>query len=270
MILETFIVSGYELTGGDATFVDSSPVSNVLYQIDAVVSNLSNDQGNLFLEESNDGIIWTQVGSFQVNLVEGINTFYNVCVVKSQFRLRLTTGSATGRLSIRSTIDKPDTAERYTQAQRNLIQSPFTGQTIYNKSTNFYEFFDGIKWNSMSAGSITGALLLSNPISPPDLLIASIDDFNPTDLSITSMMRIFTTRNAGSSLTGIVAPLVGNQVLFVRNVGAKNIKFKNEDTGSIPVNRFELKSDITMGEKESAMIVYDQDSSRWIVIALNV
>lgn len=46
---------------------------------------------------------------------------------------------------------------RMTETQKNAIASPATGLTVYDTDLSDYQIFDGVSWNSVSGGDVTGA-----------------------------------------------------------------------------------------------------------------
>lgn len=273
MKLVTTLARSYDISGGSTTFTESSPVSNTIYKIEIIATNLTyssdSDHATIKLEEADDGHSWSQVGCHTVELTEGWNTFHNVGFSKSQYRLNLTQGTTTGGvLSIQSTVTKADNEERYTEAQRDTLTDIAIGQKVYNSTQGYYEFWNGTEWKSMSSGEITSAIYFSSPITPTTLTTASEDDYNPTGLTNTNMIRLSSSRPAGTDVTGLVAPdPVKNQVIFLTNIGVKTITLKNNDSGSIAVNRFNIKNNQDLGDSDSALIVYDGNELRWRIVS---
>jgi hypothetical protein len=120
-----------------------------------------------------------------------------------------------------------------------------------------------------SSGSGLNALetatLDGNIITPPQLLVNQ-DDYNPTGFSTCNMIR--QAINGDRVITGFVAPSAGvNRIFGINNLSSTaNIKFKNNDAGSIASNRLLLRDngpDKSIKENETALFWYDHTSARW-------
>ena len=163
--------------------------------------------------------------------------------------------------------------QKMTTEERLAIPNPTTGIEIYDTTLNIPMYFDGTQWQSMSAGNIEGAIFFNSPITPPPLTTASVDNFDPDGLKDSNMMRISSTNGPGTQINGLKAPpaspTVKNQIILIINIGTKKITLMDSVVSSDPENRFELGSNITINQNESAAIVYDRDISRYIVWALN-
>lgn len=122
----------------------------------------------------------------------------------------------------------------------------------------------------MSSIEASGPIFFNNPISPPAFTVGAQDDWNPTDLDVTNMIRATSTNPTGTDITGMVAPAPAkNQVIFFTNIGSKTIVLKNNDSGSALANRFQFRANISVQTNEGALLVYDRDSLRWKAIAIN-
>lgn len=122
----------------------------------------------------------------------------------------------------------------------------------------------------LSSVEATGPVYFNNPITPAAFTTASQDDWTPTSISTTNMVRLLSTNGPGTTITGIAAPSPSkNQVIFLTNIGAKTIVLSNADAGSMPENRFEFKVNLSIQQNEGALIVYDRDDLRWKAIAIN-
>jgi hypothetical protein len=108
-----------------------------------------------------------------------------------------------------------------------------------------------------------GAVRLSDSTLAPAQITANQDNYSPTNLYKTSVLRL--TTDASRDITGIVpgpAGRVDGRILFIYNVGGFNIVLKNDVT-STAANRFLFPADITLAPNEGIGLMYDSTSSRW-------
>ena len=118
-----------------------------------------------------------------------------------------------------------------------------------------------LKANSVVAEKSFG---LSGDISPAELT-ANTDDWNPTDLNISSVIRVST--DASRDLTGIVpASPDDGRVLIIHNIGAQNLVLKDASGSSTAANRFALSGDITLAGDDAVTLQYDTTTNRWRAI----
>jgi len=97
------------------------------------------------------------------------------------------------------------------------------------------------------------------------------DNYNPVGLQETIVLDI--SSSSAVNFTGIMAPDPdGTRVLYVFNVGTKNITFKDNDAGSDAENRILLGANKTVQPDEGLILVYDNAPSvlRWRVPAINI
>ena len=121
----------------------------------------------------------------------------------------------------------------------------------------------------LSAGSgldVLETATLDGSIITPAQLLADQDDYNPTGFSTCQMIR--QDINGDRVITGFVAPAAGvNRIFGINNLsGSSNIKFKNNDSGSVAANRLLIRDDgpdKSIHENETAILWYDHTSSRW-------
>jgi hypothetical protein len=109
-----------------------------------------------------------------------------------------------------------------------------------------------------ATADIQQQLKLSGDISPTQIA-ANTDDYAPTNLATSSVLRL--TTDASRNLTGITGGADG-RILLLMNVGSNNLVLKDEST-STAANRFSFGADVTLGAKQSVLIWYDATSSRW-------
>lgn len=100
-------------------------------------------------------------------------------------------------------------------------------------------------------------------IITPTALGANTNDYNPTGLSTSNVIRLSSTNTF--DLTGITAQGSGITLILL-NVGTNNIILKNNNAGSVAANRFQLTGDITLNGDDFIAIWYDTVSSRWRAI----
>lgn len=108
----------------------------------------------------------------------------------------------------------------------------------------------------------TQAVLWTGIISPT-ALTGSVNDYNPTNLSTSSVLRLDSDGNY--NITGISGGSAG-RLLILHNVGANSLTITDEDVLSTAGNRFALNSDTTIAADQSLLIQYDGTSSRWRLI----
>jgi len=98
----------------------------------------------------------------------------------------------------------------------------------------------------------------------PTALSAHTDDWSPTGLSTTRIIRM--DASANYELRGIIAQ-TGGRVITLINIGTNDIKLKHEQLTSTAANRFILGADLTLSDYDSCVIWYDDVSSRWRIIS---
>lgn len=118
-----------------------------------------------------------------------------------------------------------------------------------NKKTKFDNVTKEVKKTFALSGDITPAEITSDQ-----------DDYNPTDLDISSTLRL--SSDDSWNITGLQGGADG-RLLLIHNVGSNDIVLKDEDANSTVANRFALVGDLTLRTKESVILQYDSTSSRW-------
>lgn len=115
-----------------------------------------------------------------------------------------------------------------------------------------------------SSGGGVGPVVLSSVLTPAALDAGDNDDYTTTGIDTASVVR-FTPNAANSTLTGIVAPTVAQQIV-IYNIAAGELTFAHNVT-STPANRFLCPGNIdyTVIENGRAVIWYDLTSARWRV-----
>ena len=141
-----------------------------------------------------------------------------------------------------------------TTARFHLGDSTYRFYDIYGTNGNF---------SSVQASSeiITeGTLQLTGDLSPSQIT-ADQDDYNPTGLASATVVRL--SSDASRNITGMLSVGAG-LVRVLHNVGSNNIVLVDESGSSIADGRFALAgANLTLTPDESAILIYDDMSSRW-------
>lgn len=99
-------------------------------------------------------------------------------------------------------------------------------------------------------------------VTPPALAAGNNNDYS--GIGSAGFARM-TPNAAGSSLTGIVAPLIdGTQIVFV-NLGSADLTLVSESTASAQENRFRMSrnADVVLEQNDTVTLIYDLTSQRW-------
>ena len=108
---------------------------------------------------------------------------------------------------------------------------------------------------------IENGIIYGQALTPPSLL-GNTNDYNPTGLATTALLRLSSDGNY--EITGLQAPTPSSaQEMKVFNVGANNITFKNNSASSLAENRFLLGANKTIQTNEGISLIYDPTSLRW-------
>jgi hypothetical protein len=73
------------------------------------------------------------------------------------------TVAASAKMEVRTTTAKGMLLPRMTNAQRDAIDSPAEGLTIYNTTSNNYQYFSSATWYSWADASLTYGMVIGNP-----------------------------------------------------------------------------------------------------------
>jgi len=111
---------------------------------------------------------------------------------------------------------------------------------------------------TQQGGALTGQVTQTGVITPTTLA-ANTDNWAPTDLDISSVIRV--AASAAYNLTGITAQPTGT-LLTLHNIGSFNITLIDDAT-STAANRFQLPSDTVLAPDGAISLRYDGVSSRW-------
>ena len=100
---------------------------------------------------------------------------------------------------------------------------------------------------------------LAGELSPAQIT-ADQNNYNPTGLALTSVMRI--NSNAPRSITGLAGGAVG-RIIAITNVGSFPVTLVSESALSTAANRFTFSTAITLVGGAVLTLVYDSVSARW-------
>ncbi len=117
------------------------------------------------------------------------------------------------------------------------------------------------KANEIGIEQVTGTI-----ITPPTLT-GNVNDYNPTGFATSNMIRQDIDAN-NREITGFVAPSAGvDRIIYICNInaGTDDIKFTDNDAGSVAANRILLRDsgDKALKSNETAAFWYDHTSLRW-------
>ncbi len=73
------------------------------------------------------------------------------------------TVAASAKMEVRTTTAKGMLLPRMTDAERDAIDSPAEGLTIYNSTANNYQYFSSATWFSWADASLTYGVIIGNP-----------------------------------------------------------------------------------------------------------
>lgn len=98
----------------------------------------------------------------------------------------------------------------------------------------------------------------------PSQITGDVNDYNPTNLSTATVLRIDS--DANRIISGLAGGADGRMIVIL-NIGAAYFTLAKENSGSSAANRFDFKADYVIGPKESVILWYDSTSSRWRLAA---
>ena len=148
-------------------------------------------------------------------------------------------------------------ANRFSLDNQNAVILPGQSITIrYDTSLT--------RWCTVSSspmGAFGGAIVNSGIISPASLS-ANQNDYAPTGLVNSSVIRLTSSQNV--NITGLLASTNG-RLISVYNVGTTfNIVFTSEDAGSVAANRFTFDGqNVVLLPGQSITLKYGTVMSRW-------
>jgi len=144
-----------------------------------------------------------------------------------------------------------------TNSQVGIVNDAMT-KAIYDSGGAAVNVYD--KANETGIEQITG------PIITPPQLTATTDDYSPTGYSTCNVIRQDIDIDK-RQITGLVAPTGGvRRIIRITNLSTVNdIRFMNNNAGSLAANRFLLRDDNDKDLKpnETASFWYDHTSVRW-------
>lgn len=145
---------------------------------------------------------------------------------------------------------------RLTTAQITALTTPGASLSVYDTDKKKLAWYDGSRWINRT---------IMNNIISPTAFTGNVNDYNPTDLVNSEIIRIDCS-GANREITGLVAQENG-RVITILNIGASgDLKFKNENASSTAANRFALNGDLTIKTDGGVTIMYDATSARWRVM----
>jgi len=110
---------------------------------------------------------------------------------------------------------------------------------------------------------------LSGDISPA-ALAGNVNDYNPTSLSVASVIRQATGGGVNRNITGLAGGADGRVVVLMNlsDVAAETITLTHEDAASAAANRFHLPdlANRVIARSSSVTLWYDSTISRWRVM----
>lgn len=110
-----------------------------------------------------------------------------------------------------------------------------------------------------ASGTLSQSVALSGDISPTQIT-ANQNDYNPTNLATSSVLRL--TTDASRDVTGLQGGADG-RIIIIHNVGSFAVVLKDESANSSAANRFALTGDTTLLTDQAILLQYDSTSSRW-------
>lgn len=169
--------------------------------------------------------------------------------------------AGTGLTKNGNTIDVVGTTNRIIVNTDNIdIASSYVGQTSI---TSLGTITIGV-WNGTAITNANLSNIIRNTgiISPPALTVDE-NNYNPSGLSTTNVIRLDATTNI--IINGLLAQESGRRIIIF-NISSFKITLSNNTT-SIAANRFLLDANIILGSNESCELWYDIISIRWRIIS---
>lgn len=116
-------------------------------------------------------------------------------------------------------------------------------------------------WTNVTA-SLSGQLLITGLLSPASISTQQ-DDYNPTDLSTASYLRL--NPGAAVDITGLAGGAAGRVVSLVNTSSSFNVTLRDQDSDSDAGNRFLLGNghDVVLLPNYSVTLYYDGVTGRW-------
>lgn len=127
------------------------------------------------------------------------------------------------------------------------------GEILWCDGTNVSK----LNFNRTNGPAIFGQ---SSATITPAQITANTNDYAPSGIHVAALVRLST--DASRNLTGLTEGALG-RMLFLHNVGAQPLVFKNQDAGSAAANRFAFGFDLTLGADQCCILHYDNTATRW-------
>lgn len=169
--------------------------------------------------------------------------------------------SGTDTIALATDKASPKLRSRRIILSQNALDSTAWGQ-LYGLSSGVIAARNGVDSAyatlDMLGSVVRGQVELSGIISPVQI-VANTNDYNPTGIGTSSVLRLST--DASRNITGLVG--FAGQKLLIFNVGSFDIVLTNEDAASSAGNRFSFGASITLNANEGIVLWYDTTSARW-------
>lgn len=125
-----------------------------------------------------------------------------------------------------------------------------------------------VKVGSDGEIEIDSGFTLGTAITPPSLT-ANTDNLLITDIEKAIVVRL--SSNGNYTLSGIV-PFNATKawMIYVCNVGTRNITIQDNDASSTAQNRFLIGGNKTLQKDEGVLLFYDSVSTRWRAAGINI
>lgn len=174
-----------------------------------------------------------------------------------------TTALKTGSVSTLKLADSSVTAIKVISNSIDSIQLKSTGVTAGNyTSANIYVDIDG---RIISASNGSGG---SSPnVITPSQITSDQNDYSPTGFGDATLVRI-SGDNGIRAITSLAAQTDGEEKTFV-NIGSYPVYFSGEDSSGTAANRISTNRDMFLYPLESAILIYDGTTSRWLINKIN-
>lgn len=202
---------------------------------------------------------------YSANLTSG-----NLTLTSAQFRgavLFITTGNSVSRDLTFPAIKRSLFAIKNGGSATLNIK---VGSTTLTLGAGLYSFYqtdgttNGIAVFNLGSGAavtdLTQNLNISG-VTSPSQITSNQNDYNPTNLSVSSVLRI-NSDAAGRTLTGLQGGAAG-RVMVLQNIGSFPILLAKESASSSAANRFTLSSTLRLDVGQSVILHYDATTSRW-------
>lgn len=220
--------------------------------------------------------IITNVGSFNIVLTDedALSTAGNRFSMGAS--LTLTPGKVAGLIY-------DNTAQRWRLIFTTVDQTGGGGSTPggsagdlqYNSGSSTFAAEAALTYDSTNDKLTVPGLKLDNELRlngeiSPAQITANQNNYNPTGLATAIRVRLST--DASRNITGLVpiGTSPDGEFKILTNVGSFNIVLTNEDALSTAANRFSFGANLTLAAGNTAIILYDANVSRWILLASTV